>query len=305
MQIVWTIKELVEMITARIENQFDSNVLVTGGTGLGKSSLINKILLRFDGFNQKKHQVYARNDIIDLLSNQKKSFCWADELISSGFKRTHYDVEQIDLIETLTQYRCNFNVFCGALPVFFTLDKEMLKQFAINIDVIRRGVAVIHMRRQGRRYTDDPWDTRVNAKLEEKWSSNTMKNPNFRIPYHKYTTFVGYLYFEPLTAKQQEIYEQVRDSKKAELRNAKEPEQLGGFYDRLLDILFKKELTQEGLDQICLVNGKDVTATRNRLNQLIKSRGGKERLKDLLVVPNKYKDVDNVNQDILEQLKDI
>jgi hypothetical protein len=300
--VIWALKELVELVNARIKNHFDSNCLVTGGTGLGKSSLINKLLLRFDGFNQWKHQVYSRSDIIKLLSEQKNSYCWADELISSAFKRTHYDTEQIELIETLTQYRCNENIFFGALPVFFTLDKELMKLFAINIDIIRRGVGVVHMRREGRRYTDDPWDTKVNAKLEEKWSEISRKNPNFKIPYHRYTTFVGYVYFEPLTEKQEVLYKEVRDFKKNEIKQSKEPEQLGGFYDNLLNMAIEKKLTENAFESICAVSGKEITSVRQRINQLLKSKGMKERLKDLLIVPK----VEALkNKDILNELSNI
>lgn len=301
-KVIWTIREVVDLMQARVKNHFDSNIIVTGSTGLGKSSLINKILLRCEGFNQWKQQVYIRSDIIKLLSEQKQSFCWADELISSAFKRTHYDTEQIDLIETLTQYRCNENIFCGALPVFFTLDKELMKLFAINIDVIRRGVAVIHMRREGRRYTDDPWDVKINAKMEEDWSRKAQRDINFKIPYHKYTTFVGYLYFEPLTEIQEKLYQEIRDFKKREVRDAKEPENVGGFYDRILDLALKKQLTEETLKGVCLVNGKDLVSVRTRINQLLKSKGEKDRLNDLLVKPHLEK---STNKAILDELKDI
>jgi len=71
----------------------------------------------------------------------------------------------------------------------------------------------------------------------------------------------------------------------------------------LLDILKKGELTEESLNSICQVNGKELTAVRTRINQLLKSKGDKERLKDLLAKP-KVK-IDSLNQDVLNELKDI
>lgn len=282
----WSLKELAELFNNRRKNEFDVNLLVTGGTGMGKSSIILKLLKRFKGFKQKKHQVYSRPDTIKLLRDQKFSFCWNDELITSGFKRTHYEKEQIDLIGTLTKYRCNFNIFAAALPVFFTLDKELIKLFSINIDIIRRGIGVIHMRKEGRRYSDDPWDTKYNAKLEEKWSKRLEKNPNFKIPYHKYSTFVGYVYFNKPTEKQKIIYEKIRDEKKAVLDRMREEENADekkDFYEHLLDRLRQGKISKEILQEICLSNNKKYYTVTAGINKILCNNGEKERVKDLLL----------------------
>ena len=78
--VVFTLKELAEWFEARRMNQFDCNFLVTGGTGLGKSTLIYKLLRKFKdrGFKQSKHQIYDRESTINLLKNNKFSFCWND-----------------------------------------------------------------------------------------------------------------------------------------------------------------------------------------------------------------------------------
>ncbi len=303
--LVWSIKELVEMFQARVHNEFDNNCVVTGWTGLGKSTLIMKILLRMPGFKQRKHQIYSRKDTISLLQNQTFSYCWNDELMTAGFKRHHYEKEQIDLIETLTKYRCNYNMFFGALPVFFTLDKELLKLFAINIDIIGRGKAVIHMRLSGRRYSDDPWDTKMNAKLEEKFSAARQRNPDFKIPYHKYTTFIGYLFFGNSTPKQKAIYEKIRNEKKTEIEREKgqenSPENLS-FYDKLLDMLINGNMDLEQLRNICLLNNKNIAYVRVRLNKLLKVKNHPKRVKHLLKVPLS---ISEKNQNILNQLNSI
>jgi len=303
--VIWTLKELSELMDARRNNEFDVNVLVTGGTGLGKSTFIQKLLSKFSDFNPHKHQTYSRTETISLLRDCKKSFCWNDELISSGYKRMHYEKEQIDLIQTLTKYRCNYNIFVGALPVFFTLDKELLKLFAINVDVIKRGVAVIHMRKEGRRYTDDPWDTKINAKLEEKWSAIRQKNPNFEIQYNKYTTFVGYIYWNPLTDQQKLEYEKIRDEKKKLLEDNKE----GGiveksFYESLLELIEKKQVNEDALKSICLLQGKQYKTVRLKLNQMLEAKGIKERLADIMGTKKpKFDPIKNDN--ILKELSDI
>lgn len=300
--LTFSVKEISEWLEERRLNQFDSNFLVTGGTGLGKSTIIWRIFRKFKdkGFRPMKHMVYDRINTIKILKNNKLSYCWNDELISSAYRREHWNSEQIELIKVLTKYRCNFNIFAGALPVFFTLDKELLKLFSMNIDVIRRGEAVIHMRKEGRRYSDDPWDVKYNAKLEDSWSKKVQGNPNFNIPYHKYSTFVGYLFFKDLTPKQRARYEHIRDIKKNKIEQEKEEElnNTKPFYDKIYQLAIDKKLTDDNLKIICDLNNKSLTAVKTRLNQMLRNSGVSERMKNLIQRPIEF----NQNQEILSKL---
>jgi hypothetical protein len=301
--IIFTVKELSEWLEERRLNQFDSNFLVTGGTGLGKSTIIWKLLRKFKdkGYRPMKHQIYDRESTISLLRDNKLSYCWNDELISAAYRREHWDREQIELIKTLTKYRCNFNIFAGALPVFFTLDKELLKLFSLNIDVIRRGESVVHMRREGRRYNDDPWDVKYNAKLEDGWSKSLQKNPNFKIPYHKYSTFVGYLFFKDLTPKQRARYEYIRDLKKNRIEQAKneENESVKPFYDKLYIYTINKQLNEETLRIICDISNKNIVAVKCRLNQMLRNTNHSERVRTLVQKPLI---INESNKEILNEL---
>jgi len=302
--IVFTVKELAEWFDARRKNQFDCNFLVTGGTGLGKSTCIWRLFNKFkyDGYRPMKHMVFDRESTINLLRDNKMSYCWNDELISAGYRREHWDSEQIELIKVLTKYRCNFNIFGGALPVFFTLDKELLKLFCMNIDVIRRGEAVIHMRKEGRRYNDDPWDVKYNAKLEDTWSKRLQMNPNFKIPYHKYSTFAGYLFFKDLKPKQRVRYEYIRDLKKNRIEQAKlkEKDNSKSFYDKLLELTLAKQLDANSLSIVCEVSNKNIVNVKTRLNQMLRSNGTKDRVKNLIQKPILIQDS---NKDILKELE--
>jgi len=298
-QVSWTITELVKMFDDRRKNEYDCNVLVTGLTGKGKSSFILKTLSRFKEFKIGKHMIYSREDTIRLLRDQKFSFCWNDELIASGYKREHWNNLQIQLIKILTQYRCNWNIFMAALPVFFTADKEMLKQFSLNVDVIGRGVGILHMRKNGRRYTDDPWDTKYNSKLEESWSKTLQNNPNFRIPYWKYTTYAGHIYWNDITKKQRETYEKIRDKKKAilaeQMENADKKEK--PFYENVYDLLMQKKFDDKSLEATSIVANKNPTVVRAQLNKMLKERNIKDRVKDLLVETPIHM---NVNRELIE-----
>ena len=208
------------------------------------------------------------------------------------------------MIKVLTKYRCNFNIFAGALPVFFTLDKELLKLFAVNFDVIRRGEAVIHMRKEGRRYSDDPWDVKYNAKLEDSWSKKLQANPNFKIPYHKYSTFVGYVFYKDMTPKQRERYEHIRDNKKALIEQAKEIDNNDNktFYDKLYELTVNKQIDAKTLDIVCNVTNKNIVAVKTRLNQMLRNSGAKERMKHLIQRPIS---IPANNQELLNQLNEL
>ena len=121
--------------------------------------------------------------MIHLIRDYKKSYAFADELISIGNKRKFYDIEQILLIETLTKFRSNYNIVAGCVPIFFSLDKELLKLVSMHIQVVERGLAIIHMPIRNRIFSDDIWDVSINQKQENYWSKIRRKNPNYKPKY--------------------------------------------------------------------------------------------------------------------------
>ena len=150
--VYWSVKELTEMTKDRVKNKFDSNIAVTGLTGLGKSTFLLKFFKKFPDFKIEDKFTMNRRKMIDLIKDNKFSYCWNDELISAGSKRTFFNAEQNELIQVLTKYRNNFNIVGGAVPFFFTLDKELIKLFGMHINIIKRGIGVVHLPREGRMY---------------------------------------------------------------------------------------------------------------------------------------------------------
>lgn len=278
--VVWSVKELAEIIDRRRKNKFDAIIFVTGGTGTGKTTFLHKLFFKFPDFKIKDKITWKRDEMINLIKNFKFSYCWNDEMISSGNKRRFYDIEQIELIEVLTKYRSNFNVVAGAVPIFFSLDKELLKLVGMHIHIIERGIGIVHLPRDGRMYNDDPWDIRQNSKLEEKWSAKVQKNPNFKIPYHKYTTFAGYVYFGKMTEQQEIQYEEIRKIKRGDLDTPIESNTQENFYERVIKLLKDGNLDESSLLSLCLYDGKKLSNVRVRLNQMLKDSGDKRTLKD-------------------------
>ena len=109
--ITWTIKDISEILESRQKNEFDGNIAVSGDRGNGKSTVIGKILYRFQQFKPWTHQVYNREEVIKLLKTQRLGLCWDDEAINSSYKRSWQDQDQQELIKILTAYRDNYNIF--------------------------------------------------------------------------------------------------------------------------------------------------------------------------------------------------
>lgn len=285
-QIIWNVKDIVEVIKGRQDNEFDGNIAVSGNRGDGKSTLINKILYRFKKFNPKKHQVYSRADIIYLLKYQTYGYCWDDEAINTGYKRDFQNRGQQELIKILTAYRDNFNVYMSAIPNFFSLDKDLRELYFIHFHVIERGIAVVHMPLQGRLYSQDRWDSKYNSKIEETWSKRIKKNPSFKAPYHKLSTFRGYLYFNDLTKKQRDLYKEVKKTKRAESFQTTEEKKASievSFLDKVFNQLIERKLTRDGLIQACLISEKKYSTVLSQLNGMLTDKGYNETVKDFLL----------------------
>lgn len=281
--IIWTLKNIVDILKERQVNEFDGNIAVSGDRGNGKSTIINKIFYRLKGFNPWKHQVYSREDVIKLLKYSQFSLCMDDEAINSGYKREFQNKGQQEFIKILNAYRDNFNIFASAIPNFFSLDKDLRDLYFIHLHIIERGLAIVHMPLQGRLYSQDRWDAKYNAIVEMRWSKRILKNPNFRPAYHKLTTFRGYLYFKDLTEKQKALYILVKKTKREEaFLTEKEKIEGKSWIRKIYDAVINLKLTNDGLLQACLVEGKKYSAISQTLNGMLKDDGRKETLSHYL-----------------------
>lgn len=278
--IIWTLKELTTCIRERQLNKYDANIGVSGKRGDGKSTLLFKIFNSFkkDGFNQEKNQEYSRDKIINLLANQKFGYCWDDEAINSGYKRDFQTKGQKDMIKIVTNYRDNFNVIGSAIPFFYSLDKDLRELIFIHIHIIERGVAIILMPLEASIHTTDPWDTKNNIKVEQQENSRLMKNPNAKFRYNRFTTFAGFLYFGPMTPKQEKKYLEIKKRKRALSFDIEvTPEKLD-FNQKIYNALIEGKLTKEGLQQMCLAEGKKYSNLSSMINGMLTDAGEKRTM---------------------------
>jgi len=286
---------------------FDGNVIVSGERGNGKSSIICKMCYRFGSFSPQKHQVYSREEVVKLLRNQRYGLCWDDEAVNSGYKRDFQNKAQKELIKLVTMYRDNFNIYFSAIPNFYSLDKDLRDLTFLHIHVIERGLAVVHMPLQGRLYSQDKWDMKNNARVEMSWTNKIKRNPNFRPPYHQLSTFKGYIYFNKLTEKQDELYKKIKREKRHALYGDSNDEgeytdYTKDFYDNLVDLLLERKLSEEGLLQVCFSSGKKLSLVRNYLSTRLKDKGIKITVGELLKL---YGVDDNAKKDPKAQIHEL
>jgi len=262
------------------------------------STFLFKLFNKFPDFKIDDKFTTQRRKMINLIKNHTFSYCWNDEMISAGSKRTFFDKEQNELIQVLTKYRNHFNVVGGAVPFFFFFDKELLKLFGMHIHIISRGIGVVHLpREEGRMYTEDIWDTAVNKKLEEKWSKRLQKDPNFRIPHHKYTTFAGYVHFGPMTDKQEKYYVELKAEERGDndLDNGEDDHIQETFYEKTLRLIKDGKFDENGLLQVCLFNDKKLSNVKVRINQMLKDEGEGRTLGDFLKAKKKNSDTNRLH----------
>lgn len=281
--VIWTIKDIIEILQNRQKNEFDGNIAITGNRGDGKSTCIGKIFFRLPKFNPWKQQVYKREDILKLIKYQKFGQCWDDEAINSGYKRDFQNKGQQEQIKILTNYRDNFNIFASAIPNFFSLDKDLRDLYFIHLHIIRRGTAIIHMPVQGKLYSQDKWDAKYNAKVEDSWSKKIQHNPDFHPPFNRLTTYRGILYFNDLTPKQKALIQEVKRVKRAETYESEEEKNSEiPLLEKLYKLAIEKKLTKEFLLLTCQMENKKYSSITSSLNRILVDNGHKETLRAFL-----------------------
>lgn len=299
--VLWSVKELTECLRKRQLNRFDVNIGVSGKRGNGKSTCLFKIFHSFrkHGFRQKKQQVYSREDVVNLLSSQKFGFCWDDEAINSGYKRKWQEKGQQDLIQVVTNYRDNFNIYASALPFFYSLDKDLRELIFMHIHIIERGYAVILMPIGSSIHSQDPWDTAFNKKIEEQENKRIQKNPELSFRYHRFSTFAGYLYFGDMTPKQRKRYEEIKKEKRAKALKIEEgfKEEIP-FMEKLYQKLLEKKLTKSGIIQMCYMEDRKFSSVNELLNRMLKDRGHTETVKHFLKKSSEEENHNNVKDQI-------
>jgi len=217
----WTMETLATAIKARQENEFDCNIIIDGPRGNGKSTFAYKLLTRMGKFKPKKDIVFSRQDVMRSLQQKRKGKIFADEMIVAGHNRDWFSSDQKLLIKMLNMYRDKFNVLIGCIPNFYNLDVQIRSLIKIRITIITRGKALIQFSRNSM-YSNDPWETKRNMRIEESWGKKIQRNKKYKPKYNLLSTFEGFMTFGPLSPKQEVLYKGIKEEKRAVLMAAEE-----------------------------------------------------------------------------------
>ena len=277
------------MICDIFMNKFDCFIVIEGNRGLGKSTLayhisngVSKEMKRrgVDGykFTPKFALLYQRYEVLKFFHKWKRIGI-ADEMINVSFNRDFYNEDQKDLIKMINMNRDHCNLFSACVPRFQTLDSQIKDLCKIKLTVVRRGIAVVQTPNRTI-YSRDKWDQATNEKIEREWLKKGIQNPH----YSKLTTFRGLLRFPPLTAKQEILYQSIKDEK----RNTVAREQMGiDDDDEKNPVIEAAEMLEQGkirnaqiLEGMAYALGKIPDSFKRSIMSFFKKQGKQHKLSE-------------------------
>ena len=281
----FVIKDIYNIAVGRTTNKFDCIIAWTGNRGNGKSTGAFRLGKHFKQFRPWRDVLFSRKKVMEAIEKNKFRYIMDDEAIRTAYKRNFQDTEQKVLVQLLNMYRDNFNVLSLCVPKFYSLDKDLRELIKIHIHVIERGKAVVHLPHEDMLYSDDSWDISYNQKIEEKWNKTKLRNPDFKPPYHKLTTFRGYLKYNPLSPSMQKLYEEIKLKKKheegeemmKEVGNEIETKEQSQ-YQKLYDMLYNRykegrPMPRYEFEVGCRMMGKPIESVELAMRRIIKERG--------------------------------
>ena len=270
----WTLKEVCEMSLDRLGNKKDAIICITGARGEGKSTFAYKKAIRLKlTFNPKKDILYSIDDVLIWYSKNKNRICIFDEAIAIH-NREFFAKIQKKLIKILNMYRDSCNVLILCIPNFNNLDTQVRQLVRIRFHIISRGMGVMLLPKLGI-HNKDIWETEKNSRIENYYNSKKKK-----VPYSSITTFAGFIAFDGLTVKQDEIYSKVKEEKRNvvfgdDIHEAVDP------VSNIYNLLINNKLTKEGFEGACLSMNMKLNTARIRMARMLKDDGKDTKLKPL------------------------
>jgi uridine kinase len=284
----WSIGRLATLIEEMQALKFDCIIIIEGNRGTGKSTLAYHICNRVKThkFAPKKDILYKRREIINAFNDRWFSTFMGDELINVTFNRDFYDTDQKKLIKIMNMNRDHCNLFVACVPQFSTIDNQVKNMCKIRITVIRRGLAIVQTQNRSI-YTSDRWDSQINEKIEREWLKNGVSKPR----YARLTTFRGILTFGDLTPNQREEYEEIKRTKRNEIKQEQEAEDQGARpADRMYGLLTEGKIgTRQMFDNMCIAMGLKPLNVMQNIRIRMRNEGDSRKFQEFFV--DEYKEV--------------
>lgn len=176
--------DVVDVISKRVRSNYDCQVVISGGTGDGKSNLAIQLAMRLQSdfvSNMQSQIIFKRQEAIDSIKRLEPfKVMIIDESMNLLFRRDFMKSQQKETLKLLDMCRKKNLVVLWNVPSFFSLDSHFVDtRVLIWLYVYERGKAHIYLPLKGETYAfiSDPWVRGLNCNkfLGRKYR----RSPNF------------------------------------------------------------------------------------------------------------------------------
>ncbi len=216
---------LWKALKMRLQNEKDGFVLITGGTGDGKSHLIGNICFKLasvennfilnDGskmFVPEEDYVIDPEEFAYKMVTSSGKVLWGDEFLKSSNRQSWYDPINKAIVERKNTNRKLMNIYFVIQPLETQFSPKLASHLTLWIWVKKRKVAEIYCRVSGRK-GGKGLDIESIIKREEKYRSENPKT-NF-VPPSIHPEFVGRISWGKLTTNLEKKYNELVKMKSA------------------------------------------------------------------------------------------
>lgn len=238
-RLVYPMKDLCKSIAKRIEENKDCTILVTGKTGVGKSTIVGKACFNhFENMDNVKvpgEKMYSDEDfIIDpeiyaskMVVSKGKILWWDESRPGLASRAWHSKINNL-IINRKNKNRKNGIVSFIVLPYEKEVDKSFLSHINMWIWVYKRGQAQIFVAGNHKKGGESLSVQKI-IDREEKWYK---ENPNAKFCFPQiHQEYIGNLAFGKFTIAEEKRYNRlikknsaVGELSEEEKANLKEPE---------------------------------------------------------------------------------
>lgn len=226
---------LWKALKLRLENEKDGFVLVTGGTGDGKSHLVGNLAFKKaeqeDNFilnDESKMFIPEEDYIIDpeefayKMVTSSGKFLWGDEFLKSSNRQSWYDPINKAIVERKNTNRKLMNIYFVVQPLETQFSPKLASHLTLWIWVKKRKVAEIYCRVTGRK-GGKGLDIESIIKREDKYRSENPKT-NF-VPPSIHPEYLGRISWGELTVNLKKKYNELVKMKSATGKLTEEEEE--------------------------------------------------------------------------------
>jgi len=212
-----------EMLEGRRNNERDNIILITGARGDGKSTFAGKILFQFEDFDPYEQMVYNKEDMFKLIK-KKNGYVWADEAVVNAARGNVTTRANKMLHEIVTINRDNFNIIFFCMPFVEDFDTKILQYVSAWVHIDSRGVGVVLLPSNKGIFGKRNWDIDSMKKIFDEFQKENQGVGH--VPYWIYPNFRGYIKFNKLTKRQEEIVREIKTLRKNENIDKQNQEQV-------------------------------------------------------------------------------